>query len=124
MASYSYQAVNENGVSVSGSIEADSEESAIRTLVARGLIPSRVAVRPRGESSSWADLWARLQLVKTSELILFTTQFRTMIRAGVPMMTLLHTLETQTEDPRLKRIVVQIRQDIKEGASFVIPTLH
>ncbi len=118
MPSYSYQAVNENGVSVSGRIEADSEESAIRALVSRGLIPSRITSKAGGPSIAWVDLWSRLRPIKAPELILFTTQFRTMIRAGVPMMTILRTLETQTENPRLKRIVVQIKQDIREGASL------
>jgi type II secretory pathway component PulF len=118
MTGFSYQAINENGVSVTGRIEAESEESAIRMLVSQGLIPSKVTSKAGGRALAWADLWARLNPIKPPELILFTTQFRTMIRAGVPMLTLLHTLETQTENPHLKRIVVQLRQDIREGASL------
>jgi type II secretory pathway component PulF len=118
MTSFSYQAINENGVSISGRIEADSEDSAIRTLVSRGLIPSRVTAKGGAQALAWTELWARLHPIKAPELILFTTQFRTMIRAGVPMLTLLRTLETQTEDPHLKRIIIQMRQDISEGASL------
>jgi type II secretory pathway component PulF len=118
MPSYSYQAINETGVNVNGRIEADSEESAIRALVARGLIPSKVSSKGSGGAVRLADLLARLRPVKAPELILFTTQFRTMIRAGVPIMTLLRTLETQTEDPGLRRVIIQMRQDISEGSSL------
>jgi len=56
--------------------------------------------------------------VKAPELILFTKQFNTLIRAGVPMLSLLKVLEEQTEHPRLRKILGIIYQDIKEGSSL------
>jgi type II secretory pathway component PulF len=116
---YSYQAINESGVKIKGTIEADSMDSANSALVARGLIPSKVSVRVGlGQFAIMVKLLDRLLPIKAPELILFTKQFRTMIRAGVPMIVLLQTLETQTEDDRLKRIVSEIKQDISEGSSL------
>jgi type IV pilus assembly protein PilC len=119
MQSYSYQAVNENGVSVRGIIEAESEESAMRVLVSRGLFPTKVTLpkSPLAGLGQYPFLpWTRS--IKAPELILFTTQFRTMVRAGVPMLALLKTLETQTEDPRLRHVVVHLKEDITQGASL------
>jgi type IV pilus assembly protein PilC len=116
---FGYQAINESGVSVTGTIEADSVEAATSTLVGRGLIPSKVTAQTTARSlAALSRVLERLRPVKTMELILFTKQFRTMIRAGVPMMTLLQTLETQTEDNKLKQIIVTMRQEISEGASL------
>ena len=116
---YAYQAINESGVSVSGTIEADTVEAATSTLVGRGLIPSKVTAQTTAKSfAALSRILQRLRPVKTMELILFTKQFRTMIRAGVPMMILLQTLETQTEDKQLKQIIVTMRQEISEGASL------
>jgi type II secretory pathway component PulF len=42
MPSFAYQAINENGATVSGTLEADSPESVNNILVARGYIPSRI----------------------------------------------------------------------------------
>jgi type IV pilus assembly protein PilC len=56
--------------------------------------------------------------VKAPELILFTKQFRTMFNAGVAMINMLEILEAQTENPRLRRILGKMHQDIKEGASL------
>ncbi len=119
MPTYSYKAINERGVKVSGILEADCLATAEQILVGRGLIPSKVA--DRKAANPLAPLFAfigRLRSVKPLELILFIKQFRTMIRAGVPMMTLLNTLETQTEDPLLKKIIIAMIQDIREGASL------
>jgi type IV pilus assembly protein PilC len=116
---FSYQAINENGAKTKGTIEADSQEAATRILVNRGMIPSKVSVPVGlGQRALFASLLNRLLPIKAPELILFTKQFRTMIRAGVPMITLLQTLETQTEDLRLRRIVGEIRQEISEGSSL------
>ena len=43
MANFSYQAINESGANVKGSIEADSVEMAENLLLSKGYIPSRVA---------------------------------------------------------------------------------
>ena len=116
---YSYKAINDRGVKVSGTIETDSRASAEQMLVARGLIPSSVSDQKAASPLTPVVIFLnRFRTVKPSELILFTKQFRTMIRAGVPMMTLLHTLETQTEDHVLKKVLVTVIQDISEGASL------
>jgi type IV pilus assembly protein PilC len=41
-----------------------------------------------------------------------------MLRAGVSMVKLLQVLENQTENPVLKRIIMEISDDIKEGSSL------
>ncbi len=116
---YSYKAVNEQGAKVMGTIETESAATAEQILVGRGLIPFKVS--DHKAANPLAPLFTflgRLRSVKPQELILFTKQFRTLIRAGVPMMTLLHTLETQTEDPLLSKITITMIQDISEGASL------
>ena len=116
---YAYKAINESGASVSGTIDADSVEGANAILVNRGLIPSKVVDRKSvNPLSGLSNFLQRFRSVKAEELILFTKQFRTMIRAGVPMMTLLQTLETQTEDPLLKEVIILLTQDISEGSSL------
>ncbi len=119
MAKYYYQAITENGSSVSGSIDADSAEGATGALVARGYIPQKITDASRsGLGYFLTDLQEKLTPVKLPELILFTKQLRTLIRAGVPMLKLLQVLENQTENIKLKRIVVAISQDIREGGSL------
>ena len=116
---FRYKAINDSGATVSGTIEADSVDGVNAILVGRGLIPSRVVdhqyANPLSNVSAFLQ---RFRSVQSEELILFTKQFRTMVRAGVPMMTLLQTLESQTEDPLLKKIINHLTQDIREGLSL------
>ncbi|MEJ2155588.1 MAG: type II secretion system F family protein [Desulfobacteraceae bacterium] len=116
---YSYKAINESGATVTGTIEADSADTATGTLVNRGLIPSKVMDRKSGNPLLRISLFLeKFRTVKAQELILFTKQFRTLIRAGVPMLTLLQTLETQTSDPQLRKIIGTMTQDVSEGSSL------
>lgn len=119
MPKFFYQAINENGNSISGTLEAESIEMINNILASRGYIPTRVT-QARGVSSgiSWTGIKETLTPVKTRELIIFTKQFRTMLRAGVPIIKLLHVLENQAENLKLKKIAGSIAKDIKEGASL------
>jgi type II secretory pathway component PulF len=119
MPKYSYQAITETGTTISGELEAESLESANSILASRGYIPTRVRPEQPGMSSfQMSKIRELLTPVKAPELILFTKQFRTMFNAGVAMINMLEILEAQTENPRLRRILGKMHQDIKEGASL------
>jgi len=116
---FAYQAIDESGKIISSVVEAESVEVANGILLARGYIPTSVTaeggVSPR---QTWSSLKARLTPIKSPELILFTKQFRTMLRAGVSMIKLLEVMEQQTENLNLKRILASMSQDIQEGSSL------
>ena len=119
MPTFRYRAINETGTTITGEIEADSVESASSIIATRGLIPTRVtegrSALPKFQMTKLREMFMP---VKAPELILFTKQFNTLIRAGVPMLSLLKILEDQTENPSLQRVLGIIHQDIKEGASL------
>ena len=120
MANFSYQAINENGMTVNGTLEADSVEMAENALLSRGYIPSKVTATAKagGGGSFFFRIQESLASVKISNLILFTKQFRSMMQAGVPLLRLLQVLENQTENKTLKKVIAVISQDIKSGATL------
>jgi len=119
MPKYSFQAINESGNTFSDVLEADSIDMANSIIMGRGFIP--VSVSEQGGSGGgllWTRIKEGLTPIRTPELILFTKQFRTMLRAGVSMVKLLQVLENQSENPVLKRIIMDMSNDIKEGSSL------
>jgi len=119
MPKFTYDAITDTGGTTSGEIEADSLESANTNLASRGFIPTRVREeKPALGSFEFSGLMEALTPIKAQELILFTKQFNTMIRAGVSMMRIFEVLVDQTENPRLKKVLESMHQDIKEGASL------
>jgi len=119
MPTYAYQAINESGATVSGEIEADSTEMANNILSARGYLPSRVTEKGQVVSNVLIRrLKERFTTVKPPELILFTKQFKTLIKAGVPILKIFKVIENQTENAALRDIMLTIAQDVEEGASL------
>lgn len=119
MPKFSYRAITEAGTTTTGEIEAENADKASSLLASQGYIPTRVkeerATSTRIQLGSVLDF---LSPIKAPELILFTKQFNTLIRAGVPMLRLLKVLEEQTEHPRLHKILGIIHRDITEGSSL------
>lgn len=119
MPRFSYQAINETGNTMSGSIEAESREAAAALLGQRGYIPSKVSGESNGsQTAAFSALQERFTHVKAADLIIFTKQFRTMVRAGLSIIPLLQVLENQTENSKLRTIIGTMGEDIKGGSTL------
>ena len=116
---YRFEAVDEMGRTVGGVIEAESPDQANDLLGARGLTPTALRDEAARASSSRREKFSRLfSTVHPEELILFTKQLSTMLRAGIPILRVTDILETQSENPRLKDICRQIGLDIRGGSTL------
>jgi len=119
MPKFSYKAITETGASIKGEIDADSVERASSLVAAQGYIPTQVRpISGGGPSLRLPSLSGIFGGVKTPELILFTKQFKTLIRSGTPMLTILQVLEEQTENNTLRSVLAEIHRDIREGANL------
>lgn len=118
MPTYFYTAINQSGNTVTGNLDADSVDTANQILVGRGYIPQKMTERAPGTGFFEGGLKAMLTPVQPMDLILFTKQFRTMLRAGVAIVHLLQVLENQTENPKLKKIIGKMAVHIEEGAGL------
>jgi type IV pilus assembly protein PilC len=119
MANYIYKAINESGKTLSGVIEAESEEMVNSILASRNLIPAKIIIESSGGVNFLSRIQQRLvRAVKVVDLILFTKQFRSMLNAGVPILRILNVLESQTESKVLKQAITVLIQDIKQGSSL------
>ncbi|MGE4519446.1 MAG: type II secretion system F family protein [Desulfobacteraceae bacterium] len=119
MARYSYKGLTENGNLITGEVEADSLEKARESVSKKGYIPVEVKKGGLGKKESFSDkINLFLTPVKSRDLILFTKQLKTMLSAGVPIVQIFETLENQTENPKLKKAVITMGSDLKEGTSL------
>ncbi|HUH66702.1 MAG TPA: type II secretion system F family protein, partial [Syntrophales bacterium] len=118
MPSFTYQAINERGATIRGDIEADSRDNALAMLVDRGYIPS--TVREKGAGFAFGQ-WSKRKLknpVRAADLILFTKQFNSLFKAGVPIIRAFQVLEAQTQNRNLKEAIAAMSLNIKQGSSL------
>jgi len=117
MGKFTYKARDEKGSLVTGMIEGDNRRAAYLQIDALGLFP--IAVSEINERSfSLENFLASLRPVRYDDIIFFTRQLQTVIRAGIPMLTGLRALEEQTSNIKLRAAIREMAQEIDKGASL------
>ena len=114
---YTYKALNRQGRQVKGTIDAPSLADAKQRLRTRALMPIGLKLAT-GESLKTPFLGGLFERgVDTKDKIRFTNQLAVLLRSGVP---LLHAIELLSEQfsGKLKRILVEIKDGLREGGSF------
>jgi len=118
MATYSYRARDDRGALVTGTLEAETKAAVYSQLDAMGLFPVSAKEARRTGLSAGDDILARFQRVGYDDLVFFTRQLQTIVRAGIPLISGLRALEEQTSNGRLKMAIRDICQEIDRGQSF------
>ena len=117
MGTFTYRARDEKGSLVTGTLDGDGKQAVYQQLDAMGLFPISASEIGRG-FSSLDDIFVRFQRVKYDDLVFFTRQLQTVVRAGIPLISGLKALEEQTSNTRLKAAIRTICQDVDRGQSF------
>ncbi len=116
MALYSYQAFSKQGKKVTGQIEAQSKQAVKEQLSRQGIFPIKISATNQESNINFISrLFAGKVTLKSK--ILFTRQLSVLIKSGIPLLESLELLVNNFEEP-LKSILIKIKDDIKEGASF------
>lgn len=114
---FEYKGLTAAGKGVSGLVDADTPRMARQRLKEEGIYPTDLVEgkeKARGEGRGLA-LPGR---VAPMELAVLTRQIATLVGAGIPMLEALTALVDQVENPRLKKVVAEVREQVKEGASL------
>ncbi len=118
---YEYKALDRNGKSCKGQIDADSESKACSKLKNSGKYPisMRESLSKSKDSNKQGLLGRSLfERIKSDEIHVMTRQLATLIGAGIPLINALSSLIEQCPNPALKRILVQIRDAVNEGSTL------
>src|SRR3954465_6259353 len=112
MAAFAYDAINSQGLDITGVIHAPDVSAAREQLQMRGLLPHSLAERSAAAESGPTSAFKK---VKPKSLQVFARQFATMIAAGVSVVQALVTLEEQTDDKYLAEVIADVRSEVEGG---------
>ncbi|PRR69927.1 type II secretion system F family protein [Neomoorella humiferrea] len=113
---FAYRGRDARGNAVSGTIEAESQELAIRELRRQGIFITYCRPAVVTPARDWRRLLRRP--VSRRDLALFSRQLATMLGAGLPIVTALHILQRQAENPSLRESIGMLLQDLESGEAF------
>ena len=119
MPAYSFEALDEQGQTRSGLIDADTARAARALLRARSLVPLAVEPAMAAGTPGEAHRTTRGRRVfNATALAVWTRQLAGLVGAGLPLERALAALGDEAEDPRQQRLVAVLRSEVNGGASF------
>ncbi|MCW5933032.1 MAG: type II secretion system F family protein [Fimbriimonadia bacterium] len=113
---FAYEAVDNGGRSIRGTLEADTEQLLLSKLHEQNLHVVNVTLQ-KARGLTLGKL-GKAKKPKLQALVVFSRQFATMVDAGIPILRCLDILQTQTKDPCLKDTLDTVRRDVKSGMSL------
>ena len=125
MSEFHYQAVGENGTSVTGLIEAEDRKTALQLLGERNLFPSSLeTVLPAGDKSESKSGPARKteihfgRRIRRKDISAFTREISALLSAAIPIPQALDSLGEEEENLAFRAVVQQLGEAVRKGESL------
>ncbi|MBI5867497.1 MAG: type II secretion system F family protein [candidate division Zixibacteria bacterium] len=116
MSEFTFIACDKSGVSIKGRLSAETIEAVGAELDRRGLIPVQMKLvrdlSDRWRIGSGAARWG------IKEKILFTRKFASLLRAGIPLLSVLGMISEQTREPAVAAAIRRIGDMVGSGATL------
>jgi general secretion pathway protein F len=119
MAVYSYEALNYSGETVQGEMEASAPEAVVEQLQKQGFLP----ITTKLQSADWSR-WlknpdgAASEKLSRSDMVSFTRELSTMLRAGLSLDRSLETLIMSSQSVAMTKFLRQVQEHMRSGSGF------
>lgn len=105
---FEYEGKDKNGKLVRGEMRAGGEAMVSASLRRQGVLITKVKKRRTSGGRS----------IKQKDIAIFTRQLSTMMRAGVPLIQSFDIVARGSPNPRLTRLLTDVRSDVETGSSL------
>jgi MSHA biogenesis protein MshG len=118
---FAYKGRSSRGDLVQGSLEGADSGVVADQLLNTGITPTDIRLTSqavRSTSGAQISLWNRLTMEKkvdTQEVMLFSRQMYTLLKAGVPIMRALAGLQESTQNPAFAAMLQDLRESLDSG---------
>ena len=111
------------GKYIEGEIEALNQEEASHKLkgdkvIITNLVKSKKKKIEKKEKKKGSSFSFGKKKVTPADVVIFSKQFATMVKAGLPILNVLVMLRDQVENPSLKEIIEDIRKSLEGGVTL------
>src|SRR2546422_11714282 len=112
MPQFAYKAKKDDGSVVTGTLQAESERSALDSRGRMGVFPLELE-SSAGSAPAPARTMRRVaRRIKAGDVALFTRQLSDLLKAGVALNRALRTLSQQTQNQELSETVLEIEKEV------------
>lgn len=123
MPAYSFEALDAEGQTRKGVIEADTAKAARGQLRAQSLVPLSVEPVAGGSPQDGEGQGLRREIFPSrvfsnTGLAIWTRQLAGLVSSGLPLERALTALTDEAENPKMRNLVASLRAEVNAGASF------
>ena len=117
MPAYKFEALDANGKSTTGLLEADNARAARSQLRAQSLVPLGVT-QVAGRNSPGEGLRYTRRVFNTTGLAVWTRQLAGLVGSGLPLERALTALSDEADDAPQRELVAHLRSEVNAGSPF------
>src|SRR4028118_524154 len=115
MGTFAYRALDFQGGSTQGQLDAGGKQAVTDLLRQKGLIALDIT---EVEPETKGDILSRFKRIKSDELTIATRQLATMVSSGMSLLRALYVLEELGDNAKLKEALVKVRTDVEGGSGL------
>lgn len=120
---FDYSGRNARGEVMQGQIESQNPQAVASWMMSAGITPITIKRLAESTRPDWLRKLNERALTDV-DLLLFTRQIGTMVKAGVPMMQALAAIQKSTRKPRLVRLLQAMCDDLDKGLELSSSIAH
>ena len=117
MAIFDYKGIDRTGTHKKGNITAENEQVAKAKIKAKGIMITAIKEHKSSNRSSAMNI-SFGGSVSINDLSLMTRQLATLVKAKIQIVEAFNALIEQSENPKLKVVLSEIRQKVNEGTAL------
>jgi general secretion pathway protein F len=117
MPAYSFEALDPQGQTRRGVLEADTARHARSQLRAQDWVPLKIDLQQAAKTGLQTVIWES-KVFGNDALAVWTRQLAGLVGAGLPLERALSTLSQEAETPRQRDLVSALREEVNAGATF------
>ena len=119
---FSYKGISA-GKYVEGTIDAINQDEASyklkdQKIIITKIIRTKKKITEKSKKKGGSGFSLFKKKIKPADVVIFSKQFATMVKAGLPILNVLSMLRDQLEHPELKIIVEDIRKSLEGGVTL------
>jgi MSHA biogenesis protein MshG len=118
MPSFAYKGRNSAGETVEGVLEAANAGFAADALFGSGVTP--LSIEEKAASSGSLNIQLFAPRIGHIDILLFTRQIYTLLKAGVPIMRALASLRDSTTNPAMQNMLQSLRESLDQGRELSV----
>lgn len=118
MAIYSYKGLDRTGKEVKSTINSDSLASAKNKVKSMGIMLLEIKEQSTSSLKQSSSSFSFGAPISIQDLALMTRQFATLIKARIQIVEALSALMDQTDNPKMRVILSDVKQKVNEGSSL------